>query len=347
MPAKHYNFGELLPASIRGQRLRRSRTTTATLDPGEPLLAGVTIYLLDGSGNRIASTTTDANGKYALHRPDARRLRRRGNPADAAISKAATRSARPAAQLDGADRILNATLASGVNGVNYDFWEVAAGEDLRLRVPGRPGDRAQAGRPAAEHPLAPRRQAHAPTTRGSPAWRCNCATAAACRLSDANGNPITTVTDANGYYEFTRLYAGRVFGRRGPAQPAIMPGIDTAGSNGGLVVNRYAVARSGDPQHAGGRSLGQRDRADRDRPGRRGGGVQLQRGAGARPTPPDNPPIVPPLPPPIRRRRCRRRCRCRSSDYRPMGPRYLYAAADRHAADVRRLAADRADTLGT
>ena len=26
----------------------------------------MTIYLLDGSGNRIASTTTDANGKYAF-----------------------------------------------------------------------------------------------------------------------------------------------------------------------------------------------------------------------------------------------------------------------------------------
>ena len=38
----------------------------SSYDAGEPLLAGVTIYLLDGSGNRTVSTTTDAKGNYAF-----------------------------------------------------------------------------------------------------------------------------------------------------------------------------------------------------------------------------------------------------------------------------------------
>ena len=55
MPAKDYDFGELLPASISGQ-VYADLNGNSLLDPGEPLLAGVTIYLLDGSGTRIAST---------------------------------------------------------------------------------------------------------------------------------------------------------------------------------------------------------------------------------------------------------------------------------------------------
>ena len=63
--ATDYNFGELLPASISGQ-VYADMNNNSSYDAGEPLLAGVTIYLLDGSGNRTASTTTDADGKYAF-----------------------------------------------------------------------------------------------------------------------------------------------------------------------------------------------------------------------------------------------------------------------------------------
>ena len=97
-------------------------------------------------------------------------------------------------------------------------------------------------------------------------------------LSDSHGNPITTTSDANGYYEFTGLRPG-VYSIV-EAQPSqYVPGIDTAGSKGGLVVDRYATPDAEHPQHLGGRSLGRRDRADSDQAGRRGRGVQLQRGA--------------------------------------------------------------------
>ena len=86
-----------------------------------------------------------------------------------------------------------------------------------------------------------------------------------------------------------------------------LPGVDTAGSKGGLVVNRYSTLDAEHPQHVGGRSHGRRDRADSDQSGRRGGAVQFQRGAGrrrdaaeqsaGRPSPPP-PPIRRCLPPP-------------------------------------------------
>ena len=78
--ATEYNFGELLPASISG-RVYADMNNNSQYDAGEPLLGDVTIYLLDGSGNRSTSTTTDRQGQLRLHRLEARRLRRRRNPA--------------------------------------------------------------------------------------------------------------------------------------------------------------------------------------------------------------------------------------------------------------------------
>ena len=58
-------------------------------------------------------------------------------------------------------------------------------------------------------------------------------------LLDAYGDPIVAVTDANGYYEFTMLYSGMY--SIVEVQPSqYLPGIDTAGSKGGLVINSYA-----------------------------------------------------------------------------------------------------------
>ena len=64
--------------------------------------------------------------------------------------------------------------------------------------------------------------------------------------TDLQGNPITTKTDANGYYKFTEAASGRVFDREVPPS-GYLPGVDTAGSKGGLVVNRYSGARCGYP----------------------------------------------------------------------------------------------------
>ncbi|MGD9648650.1 MAG: SdrD B-like domain-containing protein, partial [Pirellulales bacterium] len=63
MTASDYNFGELLPGSISGYVLA-DRDGDCVVDPGETLLSGVTIWLLDSNGVRLASTVTDAQGQY-------------------------------------------------------------------------------------------------------------------------------------------------------------------------------------------------------------------------------------------------------------------------------------------
>ena len=60
-----YDFGELPPASISGL-VHGELNGDCIPDPGEPLLGGVTIHLLDASSNRVASTTTDSSGRYVF-----------------------------------------------------------------------------------------------------------------------------------------------------------------------------------------------------------------------------------------------------------------------------------------
>ena len=53
------------PVSICGN-VYNDLNANGQIDPGEPKLSGVTITLLDGSGNALATTTTDANGHYCF-----------------------------------------------------------------------------------------------------------------------------------------------------------------------------------------------------------------------------------------------------------------------------------------
>ena len=62
-----YNFHELEPASLSG--IVWSETDlNSKLDPTDTRLAGVTIELLDASGNLIQTTTTDSSGAYQFRR---------------------------------------------------------------------------------------------------------------------------------------------------------------------------------------------------------------------------------------------------------------------------------------
>src|SRR5688572_1943904 len=65
MSATDYNFCEKPPASISG-RVHVDNDGDCELDPEETTLSGVTIYLLDAAGNRIASTLTGVDGRYSF-----------------------------------------------------------------------------------------------------------------------------------------------------------------------------------------------------------------------------------------------------------------------------------------
>ena len=61
----NYNFGELLPGSIRGT-VQAHDGGECDFDNPQLLLEGVQIDLLDATGKLIATTQTDANGAYAF-----------------------------------------------------------------------------------------------------------------------------------------------------------------------------------------------------------------------------------------------------------------------------------------
>ncbi len=61
------DFGYNFPAGHTiGDTVFMDADGDGVVDAGEPGIAGVTVTLLDGSGNPIASTVTDANGQYAF-----------------------------------------------------------------------------------------------------------------------------------------------------------------------------------------------------------------------------------------------------------------------------------------
>ncbi len=235
--AKDYNFGELLPASISG-RVYADLNNNSSLDSGEPLLADVTIYLVDGAGNQIASTTTDADGKYAFVdlKPGVYGVQEI-QPANYLEGGDVVGSAGGA--LDGPDRILNAQLDSGVNGVNYDFWEEVPAKISGYVFQDGPAIVVKEGDPAPNIP-ALRNGQLTPDDKRLPGVVLQLCDGSGVPLLDSQGRQITTVTDANGYYEFDMLYSG-VYSIREIAPSQYLPGVDTVGSKGGLVVNRYAT----------------------------------------------------------------------------------------------------------
>ena len=154
--------------------------------------------------------------------------------------KAATSSARPAASRRRRPHPRR-RLGSGVNGVNYDFCEMVPAKISGYVFQDGPAIVVKEGDPVPDIPSLRDGKLTPDDTRlaGVVLQLCDGSGDA---LLDADGNPITTVTDANGYYEFTGLAPG-VYSIVVKQPDGYIPAVDTAGSKGGLVVNRYATDR--------------------------------------------------------------------------------------------------------
>ena len=204
-----YNFGELKPASISGH-VHAELDRDCIRDENEPWLAGVTIWLLDGSGNRIRSTTTNANGEYSF--------------TNLAPGTYGVEEIQPADYLDGTDHVGSVggailandklgqvVLGAGVNGINYDFCELTpASISGHVYV-----DNNDNGlRDASESWLS-----------GVTVW-----------LLDSNGNRIqSTTTNASGAYSFTMLTPG-VYGVEEIQPAGYLDASDHVGSAGGVIL---------------------------------------------------------------------------------------------------------------
>ncbi|MEN6459310.1 MAG: SdrD B-like domain-containing protein [Thermoguttaceae bacterium] len=234
---KNYDFGELLPASISGH-VYVDVNGNESLDSSDTRLANVTVYLLNSDGDRIDSTTTDENGEYSFTglTPGVYSVEE-VQPSGYLEGGNAVGTA--GGSLDGYDRILSAQLDAGVQGEDYDFYEI-----IPAKISGyvfQDGSAIVLKESDPDPDIASLRDGKLTSddTRLSGITLTLC-DATGYPLTDSNGNEITTTTDANGYYEFTGLRPGEY--SIVESQPEnYVPGIDTAGSNGGLVVNRYAT----------------------------------------------------------------------------------------------------------
>lgn len=211
--ATDYDFGELLPGGISGY-VYADDDNDGVFDNGELPIAGVTLALIDASGNVTGETTvTDANGYYEFT-----------NLAPGVYGVIETQpsgyydgldtagSAGGTAQNPG-DKISGATIGSGVFATDYNFGELRPGGISGYVYADDDNDGVF---DSTEQPIA----------------------GVTLALTDSSGTPTgaTVITDANGYYEFTNLKPG-VYGVMETQPDGYYDGLDTAGSAGGAAQN--------------------------------------------------------------------------------------------------------------
>jgi protocatechuate 3,4-dioxygenase beta subunit len=250
-PGVEYNFGELLPASIRG-RVGGNNGPDCKFDNPDILISGVKIELLDAQGNVIATTFTNSLGEYQF--------------TGLSPGVYSVREYQPEQYFDGGERVgseggvalqdgslsilADISLSSGVNGIQYDFCEkVPAALSGFVYIDGKPilsndpmtpeqiaavrdGIRTSDDTPLGGITLELRHGVS-----GDPIWVTQ---ALPGHYAGDATTPIRVTTDANGFYQFTGLSAGTYAVVQ--VQPeGVIDNVDHPGTLGGFAVNPVGI----------------------------------------------------------------------------------------------------------
>jgi len=233
----NYDFTEILPASISG-RVFVDADGDGAYDAGEKTLKGVSIYLYDNAGNLVDQIQTSAQGKYSFTHlpPGVYTVKEALTPAYLEGGTGNKDDFTAGGTPEGYNSIVDATLISGASGLNYDFYEIEPaaisgyvfqdGSTLSLKKGTaftNPSDYGYTG------------------TRTSDDTALS--SGVVLYLYDSDGKLVATTTpNADGFYEFTGLYAGSysvVLKLNTSDYATYYAGIDTVGSSGGTAINTY------------------------------------------------------------------------------------------------------------
>ncbi|MGD9723074.1 MAG: SdrD B-like domain-containing protein [Pirellulales bacterium] len=242
--AEEYNFGELLPVSIGGRV--HVNTTGDCTDPANPPLSGVTVELLDANGSVIDVAITGNDGRYLFDNlPPGTYSVRETQPL--AYFNGATLVG-SAGGVQGRDLITDIVLIAGTDAVDYDFCEIPpamlSGYVFQDGPPIPLSDTSQTiyvpdYRDGKLTPDDTRLPGVTLMLRDGVTGAIILGSAALPGTYTAD-QPITVFTDVNGYYEFAGLRSG-TYAVYEVAPGGYIPGIDTAGSYGGIVVSAWTV----------------------------------------------------------------------------------------------------------
>ncbi|TVS18522.1 MAG: hypothetical protein EA424_10735 [Planctomycetaceae bacterium] len=230
-----YDFCEVPPSTLSGM-VFADQNQNGRWDAGEPTLAGVTMHLIDAGGVRIATTTTDASGRYRFeHLP----------PGTYRVQQE-----QPAGYFDGAQRAGshggNASLPNQISAINvpagqtltrYDFWEIPPGAlsgyvfqdgPALVTFDGRLPENARELRTGELKPTDQRIPGVVLELREVSTGQPILGTSSSVLPGRYGSGPITTVTDAQGFYAFEGLMPG-VYAVRQIQPEGYFDGIDTPG----------------------------------------------------------------------------------------------------------------------
>jgi len=237
------NFGEWRPGSIEGI-VHIDLIRNCLVDPGEAGVAGVTVQLLDGDGNLLATTLTDANGKYRFDGLA---------PGEYSVREIQPVNLFHAGQEPGSgggeettDLLFNIDVGSGQQLVDYNFCELPPATLSGYVFRDGPVIFTTDGRPPADLQVIRDGKLTPDDLRlgGVVLELRNALTGEAIRGEDMlpgvyPPGPIRVVTDSSGFYQFRGLREGSY------AVIQVQPGgyldsLDTPGTSGGIAVNPHS-----------------------------------------------------------------------------------------------------------